>query len=1024
MLSTSPPAVSLNDASKPTAKHQSSCEKMSTNASDNNESQDNTTKIITKNNISESSAVSGDTNLENNVGTPKKKNARKREKLKKLQITSQNVCLHSNPEVSFALDDESFQIRPSTSQEVTNQVSKPQIKSKQDTKNYVKQKNKDVSQTINERLSQFHVSPKLQDHTSAQRNNMVNEYFVQQVIPLYATANTRYLENLSHHPQFQFTQNVTSQQLFNHYRQTSSAPNSPSVLGNMHLSPISFPNSPYIQSNLHSPKFLQNVMQHPLLNHSINSGRNFNMPNGPNNGIHFNEIANMSSHQLTPNRKNGKKDQKSSDQKYENYISKEDVENGLQNNTLLEGVLRINPKQFQHAYVSSSDRSEQDVLIDGVKNRNRALEGDVVIVQFLDNDSEENKEESKQKKGKVVYIKEKVHLRNCIGILKLMPDKNRQRALFIPRDYRMPRLNIPCTFWPDNFYNDSKRYENTLFLAKIMDWFDTRFAIGKIVCNIGETGDIQSETQAILAQTDIDVKPFGLEVRHLYPNLDYVIPEEEIKLREDCRNMCIFSIDPYNCRDIDDAISCRVLENGNYELGVHISDVSHFLTEDTILDEKVAEKATTVYMVEKAYHMLPDELCTLCSLFPGVDKLAFSIFWEITDDAQVVSTRFSKTVIHSCCQLAYENAQAVLENKVDAESNFPEICNNFKYEDVNKTIKILGKISSILRRRRFEGGALRIDQPKVSFHLSPKNGMPESFWIYESKESHQLIEEFMLLANMSVAQKIYEDYPQLAFLRCHPEPSGYMLRQLEKSLKPMGIDLEISSAGDLHKSLLPYVGPSNTDKGKAMVLSMLCAKPMARAKYFCAGGSEEDFHHYALNVPLYTHFTSPIRRYADIMVHRLLSASIKYREVPKWEIDKVRMVAAQCNKQKYNAKRAGELSTELYTLKYIEMNSPLTTEAVVVEVREKYIDVIVVAMGLNRRIFFNNDFPGEYKCIKNDAGMKLSKMELTWHATDNLPQVKQIISVFTTIQVEMHKGDDMVKVETKLVRPLQLDPTL
>nr|XP_032520313.1 uncharacterized protein LOC116772300 [Danaus plexippus plexippus] len=129
------------------------------------------------------------------------------------------------------------------------------------------------------------------------------------------------------------------------------------------------------------------------------------------------------------------------------------------------------------------------------------------------------------------------------------------------------------------------------------------------------------------------------------------------------------------------------------------------------------------------------------------------------------------------------------------------------------------------------------------------------------------------------------------------------------------------------------------------------------------------------------------------------------------------MVAANCNKQKYNAKRAGEMSTELYTLKYIEINSPVTAEAVVVDVKEKYIDVIITAMGLNRRIFFNNDFPGEFLCVKNDAGVRLSKMELTWNETDTLPSVKQVIEVFSLLQVELYKGDDMLKVETKLVRP-------
>ncbi|VVD04314.1 unnamed protein product [Leptidea sinapis] len=682
-------------------------------------------------------------------------------------------------------------------------------------------------------------------------------------------------------------------------------------------------------------------------------------------------------------KQNKKKEQKKDEYKYSLYMLKEDVEVGLKNKTLIEGVLRINPKASNYAYVSSYDRSEQDICIDGRWNRNRALEGDIVIVSLVDSDSEESTDGDKRKRGKVVYIKEKIHTRTCIGTMKLMPDKSRQRALFIPRDYRIPRLNVASTFWPNNFYEDSKRYENTLFMAKICDWFDTRFAIGKILCNIGESGDMKSETRAILAQTELDITPFGPDVKHLYPNLDFVISDEELNLREDCRKLCLFSIDPFNCRDIDDAVSCRQLENGNYEVGVHISDVSYFLTENTILDEKVAEKATTIYMVENTYHMLPDELCMLCSLFPGVDKLAFSVFWEITPDARIVNTRFAKTVIQSCCQLAYDHAQAILENKADARLNFPEIFNEFQFDDIAETIKTLGSLAAILRKNRFNSGALSIDQPKVSFRLSPSDGLPESFSIYESKESHQLIEEFMLLANISVAQRIYDDHPKLAFLRCHPQPSVFMLKELAKSLKPMGIDLQIDTAGDLQKSLLAYIGP-DADKGKALVLSMLCTKPLARAKYFCAGGDEGDFNHYALNVPLYTHFTSPIRRYADIMVHR-----------------------------------ASELSTELYLLKYIELHSPVVTEAAVIDVKENHIDVIITAMDLNRRIYFNNDFPGEFKCIKNDAGLKLSQMELTWHATDKSPEVKQCICVFSTLKVEMHKGDEMVKIETKLVRPDQ-----
>lgn len=704
----------------------------------------------------------------------------------------------------------------------------------------------------------------------------VQEFFMTQIGPMYASTSSRYLENMSHHPQYQYLYNT--QAIIQSRPHIASAPPTPLQHSMQRPNSASIPVSPLLNAESTAPRFLQNVMQHPLLCKSF-SVENHTKLNNRQQQFHAMQskfVANSTptkQERSQSNKKNSSKKKKQSEndeKKFDWYMSVEEVNSGLQNNTLIEGVLRINPKQFQHSYVSSMDRSEQDVLIDGIKNRNRALEGDVVVVQLISDSESEDSNDDKQKKGKVVYIKEQVHTRTCIGALKLMPDKNRQKALFVPRDHRIPRLNVPFTCWPDNFYQDAKNYENTLFLAKIVDWSDTRFAVGKIVCNIGQSGDMISETKAILAQTDLDITPYGPEFRDLYPRLDYVIPEEEIMLREDCRKLCIFSIDPSNCRDIDDAVSCRELENGNYEIGVHISDVAHFLSEGTSLDEKVAEKATTIYMVERAYHMLPDELCMLCSLFPGVDKLAFSVFWEITPDAKVLSHRFSKTVIHSCSQLAYDHAQAILEDKNDAEANFPETYNSFAYKDIYKTIKILGKIAAIFRKNRFENGALRIDQPKVAFHLSTVNYLPESFWIYESKESHQLIEEFMLLANMTVATRIHDDFPKLAFLRCHPPPSGYMLKQLAKSLKPMGIELDISSAGDLHRSLMPHVGPGNTDTGKAMVLNMLCAKPMTRAKYFCAGAydEDEDYSHYALNVPLYTHFTSPIRRYADIMVHR------------------------------------------------------------------------------------------------------------------------------------------------------------
>lgn len=798
--------------------------------------------------------------IKENKASPKK-SPKKPTMSKQKQEEKNNSRLNSNT----AVDDVTSEIQNlnvSRSNEDTDQREPPVSKKKQ-------AKMKDKLRKLNMPGTNTNVPTQLispnNSNLSLLNGIPVQEYFLTCITPMYASASSSYLENMTHHPQYQYMNSVQVGDMFQNRQSNASAPNTPLIYMTNNIQP-GIQTSPVAQSEPATPKYLQNVMQHPLLSQAFKDSLSARK--------HLKTVSEVGQNKekQSPSRRKrkSKNDENPEDKKFEPYISAEEAELGLKNNTHIEGVLRINPKQFQHAYVSSSDRSEQDILIDGLKNRNRALEGDVIVVKLIEESENEEANESentnKQKKGKVVFLKEKVHTRICIGNLKLMADKSRQKALFVPRDHRIPRLNIPFTCWPDNFYQEAKKYENTLFLAKIEDWYDTRFAVGKITCNIGQSGDMISEARAILAQNDLDITPFGPEVRHLYPRLDYTIPEDEIKIREDCRKLCVFSIDPPNCRDIDDAVSVRELDNGNYEIGVHISDVAHFLAENTLLDEKVADKATTIYLVERAYHMLPDELCMLCSLFPGVEKLAFSVFWEITEGADVLSHRFSKTIIHSCAQLAYDHAQAILEERDNAEEFFPETYNGFEFKDIQKAIKILGKISSTFRKRRFDGGALKIDQPKVSFKLNA-NGLPESFCLYENKESHQLIEEFMLLANMTVAQRIYEDFPDLAFLRSHPPPSAFMMKQLAKALKPMGIKLEITSAGALHKSLMEHV--SSADLGKAMVLNMLCAKPMTRAKYFCAHGiDDDDFQHYALNVPVYTHFTSPIRRYADIMVHR------------------------------------------------------------------------------------------------------------------------------------------------------------
>ena len=294
---------------------------------------------------------------------------------------------------------------------------------------------------------------------------------------------------------------------------------------------------------------------------------------------------------------------------------------------------------------------------------------------------------------------------------------------------------------------------------------------------------------------------------------------------------------------------------------MHISDVTHYLEAFSPLDMKVADRATTVYLVDNVYHMLPKQLCQVCSLLPGQSKLAFSVIWEITSTAEVIRHRFAKTVIMSCCQMAYGQAQAMIENpsydwSKDASLN---IKGNFQASQLCEIVNNLYKLSSQMRERRFSTGALKIDQPKLYISLDKETGIPVSCSIEEQKESNRfiisnyfsklvyflffvysiiflffsLIEEFMLLANMTVAKQIYETIPETALLRSHKEPSMRVLTQSRDMLEKFGVILNIESAGTLQTSLSQYRSEVTAEsaenfaaKCRMMVINSLCAKSM------------------------------------------------------------------------------------------------------------------------------------------------------------------------------------------------------
>ena len=495
-----------------------------------------------------------------------------------------------------------------------------------------------------------------------------------------------------------------------------------------------------------------------------------------------------------------------------------------------------------------------------------------------------------QKTARVVAIRQAKHSRTAVGHLVDRPgDEN--FALFKPTDNRVPRMLIAKANCPPGFWKRQQDFENVLFIAKVIKWEKVKFALGDITHAIGDDSSVENRTTGILIENEIRTDEFTQAVLNDLPPLPFVIPPEEISRRRDLRKECIFTIDPLTARDLDDAVSVELLEDGNFRVGVHIADVSYFVKDKTELDLEAQQRATSVYLVQKVVPMLPRHLCeNLCSLNPNEDRLTFSVEWKMTEQGEILEEWFGRSVINSCVKLAYEHAQDMMDhpNKEWPKDELPPIKSPWNSRIISGKVNMLQRIAVNLRRRREDSGALRLDQPKLCFTLNKENGLPLGFKMYEHRHSNKLIEEFMLLANISVAKKLYEKFPNLAVLRNHMPPKDNMMCQVVKELEKHKIYLDTSSSKTLQESLNKYKPFTNKDKSddhnrqfRYQVLMNILSRPMQQAKYFCSGwnlqkaeddredGEKIDYHHhYALCVPLYTHFTSPIRRYPDILVHR------------------------------------------------------------------------------------------------------------------------------------------------------------
>lgn len=480
-----------------------------------------------------------------------------------------------------------------------------------------------------------------------------------------------------------------------------------------------------------------------------------------------------------------------------------------------------------------------------------------------------------------------------------------QTLFATPIDCKVPKIRLRT--------RQASELVGKKILVALDDWRSTsRYPDGHFVRALGTTESKEAEQESLLLEHDVPYRPFSRAILDCLPveGDAWVVPPKNTanpawRGRIDLRNENICSIDPPGCQDIDDALHAKLLSNGHVECGVHIADVSYFVAPATPMDAEAASRGTTVYLVDKRIDMLPHLLGTnLCSLRPFVERLAFSVIWEMDPKtAGIVDVRFSKSVIQSKAAFTYEEAQIRKDDKR-------------KDDAITTSIRLLNQIAVKLKAKRMAAGALSLASPEVRINLdSPEATGPIEVEQKEMQETNSLVEEFMLLTNVTVAEKNYATYPQTAVLRRHLPPPRTNFEMLQDILKKRrGFDLKIDSSASLAASLDKCVDP--VEPAFNTLVRIMATRCMLSAEYFCSGSVPRDtFRHYGLACDMYTHFTSPIRRYADVLVHRQLAAAIGYDASlhPKMN-DKANIddILAVVNKRHRGGQMAGRASVEFF----------------------------------------------------------------------------------------------------------------
>ncbi|MCJ1436322.1 exosome catalytic subunit dis3 [Xylographa pallens] len=635
---------------------------------------------------------------------------------------------------------------------------------------------------------------------------------------------------------------------------------------------------------------------------------------------------------------------------YPEYYSMSKINTGIKAGNLHQGIFNVSPYNYLEGsvHVPAFDKS---LLVLGRDNSNRAVQGDVAVVEILpkpqwkapstkiiEEESLNKNENADAEDGEAVVTEQerralqeevrKTHGRTAegrpqptarvVGVVKRnwrqyvghvdsssssvsKQGRKQQTVFLIPMDKRIPKIRIRT--------RQADELMGKRVLVTIDSWDqESRYPVGHFVRSLGELETKGAETEALLLEYDVQYRPFPKAVLDCLPaeghewRVPASIDDPGWRDRKDLRELLVCSIDPVGCQDIDDALHARPLPNGNFEVGVHIADVSHFVKPNNAMDAEASIRGTTVYLVDKRIDMLPMLLGTdLCSLKPYVERYAFSTVWEITPEADIVNSMFTKSVIRSREAFSYEQAQL----RIDDTSH---------QDDLTRGMRTLLMLSKKLRQKRMDAGALNLASPEVRVQTESETSDPMDVKTKEMLDTNSLVEEFMLLANISVAGKIYSAFPQTALLRRHAAPPKTNFEELANQLKvKRGLELKTESSKALADSLDTCIDSKETFFNT--LVRIMATRCMMSAEYFCSGTQAfPEFRHYGLASEIYTHFTSPIRRYADLVAHRQLAAAIEYEGIDASLRSKSKLegVCKNINVRHRNAQMAGRASVEYY----------------------------------------------------------------------------------------------------------------